>query len=158
MSWLILSLIDRSQQVSKMQAKQVTVILIQPVHLVLSLSYFMQHCTISHMMIRSVFYIWYSTVYCHSPIHTHVFIQCIYGLHFSSMRGSWGFSILLKDTSARRWGRLGPPTFWLEDDLALPPQPHDKLLCLFRIQYYFLKSLNYTLREKCRLLSDVCWQ
>ena len=62
----------------------------------------------------------YSTVL-HSPSHTHIHTVHLLAALCRSMRGNSGFSILPKDTSACRWGRLGIelPTFRLEA-AALP--------------------------------------
>ena len=49
----------------------------------------------------------------HSPIHTHIHTVQLLAALCCSMRANSGFSILPKDTSACRWGKLGIelPTF-----------------------------------------------
>ena len=68
-------------------------------------------------------------------------------LYSFSKRGNSGFSILPKDTSACRWGRLGIelPTFWLEDDRSTP-EP--------RYLYYFKVNAACPLSSCSHLLSS----
>ena len=58
----------------------------------------------------------------HSPIHTHIHTVHLLAALCCSMRGNSGFSILPKDTSACRWGRLGMncrPSGWRTTALPL---------------------------------------
>ena len=67
----------------------------------------------------------YSTVL-HSPSHTHIHSVHLLAALCRSMRHNYGFSILLKDTSACRlfwedWGSNCRPSGWRTT--TLPPQP-----------------------------------